>query len=266
MTVRRSKHIVATAARSGNFSTSVQDFAERLQRARTLDTSWQTITEGFSALGIEYLIYMFIRPTAPQDNALVRTKLPNYWVDYYRDADLARRDPFLKTCITFAPTRTGPAYLDDHVLSGRLNEEEQTFILEAGETGFTSGFSSPVRLQNSGHFGGWNFGTRMPRPVFEKHLGAYCERLQLMGFFAHEALQRMAHPNDDTQVRKELTERERECMLWLARGLRTAEIADRLNIAAVTVDLHFKRVRTKLAAATREEALAKAILSGEILP
>jgi DNA-binding CsgD family transcriptional regulator len=106
----------------------------------------------------------------------------------------------------------------------------------------------------------------MKRPAFEKHLAAHCERLQLMGFIAHEALQQRARAGRRADISEKLSERERECLLWLARGLRTREIADRLNLAAVTVDLHLKRIRTKLGAATREEALAKAILSGEIVP
>lgn len=63
-----------------------------------------------------------------------------------------------------------------------------------------------------------------------------------------------------------LSARERECLVWLGRGLRVAAIADQLGIAAVTVHLHLKNARHKLNSATREEALAKAILSQQILP
>lgn len=68
-----------------------------------------------------------------------------------------------------------------------------------------------------------------------------------------------------TRVRP-LSLRERECLLWLSRGLRTSAIADRLGIAQITVNLHFKGARRKLSAATREEALAKAILEDLIHP
>jgi len=85
-----------------------------------------------------------------------------------------------------------------------------------------------------------------------------------MGFIAHEALLRKS--NLPSNGREAGEPSERECLLWLAHVLRSQEIADLLNIALVTVDLHFRRIRAKLGAATREEALAKAILSGEIVP
>ncbi|HAT85695.1 MAG TPA: hypothetical protein DCS30_06975 [Rhizobiales bacterium] len=61
-----------------------------------------------------------------------------------------------------------------------------------------------------------------------------------------------------------LSSRERECLLWLASGFKSAQIAEKLGLALVTVDMHFKNARKKLNAATREEALAKSIINGEI--
>lgn len=55
-------------------------------------------------------------------------------------------------------------------------------------------------------------------------------------------------------------------MLWLASGLRTAAIADRMGIAPVTVALHLNGARRKLGARTREQALALALRNGHITP
>ncbi len=63
-----------------------------------------------------------------------------------------------------------------------------------------------------------------------------------------------------------LSTREAECLLWLARGLRSAAIAERLSLAVVTVELHIKNARVKLGATTREHAVAKAITLGLIAP
>lgn len=242
----------------------IQSFVERVSAIKDFDETWRAICREFASYGVEYLIYMFMRPSAPEDNALICSSLPGWWSDYYRDADLAKSDPFFKTCFTFAPTGTGRVFNDNN--SHLINDDEKKFINEAGETGFISGISSPVRLQNPGHFGGWNFGTPMQRGAFDRYITEHCDRLQLLGFVAHEALQRRASPHQDYGPPKKLSPRERECLLWLARGLHSYEIADRMNLAVVTVDLYFKRIRKKLRAATREEALAKGIVSGEILP
>ena len=59
-----------------------------------------------------------------------------------------------------------------------------------------------------------------------------------------------------------LTRRERECLLLLAQGLRSEEIAKRLNIVKVTVDFHVSNARHKLNAATREQAVAIVVQRG----
>lgn len=59
-----------------------------------------------------------------------------------------------------------------------------------------------------------------------------------------------------------LSPRERDCLIHLAAGLRSQQIADRLDIKPVTVEMHLRRARGKLKAATREQALAKAMSMG----
>lgn len=61
-----------------------------------------------------------------------------------------------------------------------------------------------------------------------------------------------------------LSSRERECLQWLAQGLRNDRIAERMGISNPTVEMHFARARRKLGAATREQALAKAVALGLI--
>ena len=63
-----------------------------------------------------------------------------------------------------------------------------------------------------------------------------------------------------------LTDREKECLVWLARGLRNDRIAEKMGIKTVTVQLHLDKARKKLAAATREQALSIAIQIGAVKP
>jgi DNA-binding CsgD family transcriptional regulator len=63
-----------------------------------------------------------------------------------------------------------------------------------------------------------------------------------------------------------LSSRERECLLWLSKGLRNDRIAERLGISNHTVELHLANARRKLQAATREQALAQAVIRGLIEP
>jgi DNA-binding CsgD family transcriptional regulator len=61
-----------------------------------------------------------------------------------------------------------------------------------------------------------------------------------------------------------LTTREVDVLSFLASGLRNDAIAWKMNIAEVTVRAHLASARRKLGAATREEAVALAIRSGQL--
>jgi len=61
-----------------------------------------------------------------------------------------------------------------------------------------------------------------------------------------------------------LSARERECLLWLCAGLRVTMIADKLAISNSAVNLYITNAKHKLGAKTREQAVARAIFSGEI--
>jgi DNA-binding CsgD family transcriptional regulator len=61
-----------------------------------------------------------------------------------------------------------------------------------------------------------------------------------------------------------LSGRERECLTLASRGLTSDDIAGRLEISPRTVEFHFAGIRSKLAAANRQEAIAKAMSAGLI--
>ena len=56
-----------------------------------------------------------------------------------------------------------------------------------------------------------------------------------------------------------LSAREKQCLTLAANGLTTDDIAERLGIKPRTAQFHFDSIRTKLAAATRNEAIARAV-------
>jgi DNA-binding CsgD family transcriptional regulator len=63
-----------------------------------------------------------------------------------------------------------------------------------------------------------------------------------------------------------LSARERDCLDLAARGQTTQDMARVLGISERTVQFHFDGIRSKLGAANRQEAVAKAISAGLIQP
>jgi len=67
-------------------------------------------------------------------------------------------------------------------------------------------------------------------------------------------------------ARVALTARERECLLWSARGKSSWDIGIILNISENTVNFHLKNAMAKLDAGTRIMAIVKSIRFGLIVP
>lgn len=63
-----------------------------------------------------------------------------------------------------------------------------------------------------------------------------------------------------------LSERERDCLLWSARGKSNWDIGVILHISEHTVDFHFRKAMAKLGAGNRIVAIVTAIRHGLIQP
>lgn len=59
-----------------------------------------------------------------------------------------------------------------------------------------------------------------------------------------------------------ISRRERQCLALAANGQTGDDIAYKLGITARTVQFHFDSIRSKLGAASRQEAIAKAVQAG----
>lgn len=71
-------------------------------------------------------------------------------------------------------------------------------------------------------------------------------------------------PGATPWIKSYLSTREKDVLRYLTTGLRNDAIASKLNIAEITVRQHIASARRKLGAATREQAIALAIRSGQL--
>lgn len=98
---------------------------------------------------------------------------------------------------------------------------------------------------------------------FQGFFNDHLTELQMAAMATHYRMQAMGEP---VANRPHLSPREIETLEWFASGLRTAEVAWRMNISERMVNEHVKQARKKLDAKTREQAIARAIMVGLIRP
>lgn len=234
----------------------IVSFVDRLSQSRGETDVWDAAADYFASLGFASTIHLNISPGGTK----LHTTLPESWLDRYHERGYAAVDPFLAYCCrTREPIFTGVDYLDRY---SYLGQSARQMITEASTVGFRAGVSVTTKVASRSGSAGWNLGSSLPRSETERILKEHFDVIRLAAHFADEKLRATAHPKVKEGV--DLSSRERDCLQLCAFGLRTKEIAHRLSLRPVTIDLYLKNARLKLGAATREQAVALAILRGLI--
>ena len=88
----------------------------------------------------------------------------------------------------------------------------------------------------------------------------------LFACYVHEAVTRIPDNGILSIINANLTEREKECLLWTTEGKTSWEIAQILNISERTVVFHLNNAVKKLNVSNKQHAVARAISLGHIKP
>jgi len=185
--------------------------------------------------------------------------LPDEFSKAYRNDGLVGVDPFLQfSCNSLSAKKVAT---DDLACFKGASAKHQAFLDQAADSGAVAGVGIPVRTTGSEHFGGWLFSSGEKRDVFDLLDKDHGREAHLAGVLAYE---RMVSIGFGKLGQRLLSGRERECLLWLCAGLRVSMIAEKLSISESAVNLYISNAKHKLGAKTREQAVARAIFSGEI--
>ena len=237
----------------------VQEFVEW---AGTIDDmlTLQNAIEGSSReLGFEFFaIVHHITFGRPRADKVRLTNYPIEWVGQIRE-QREFQEPVLK-----AAERTSSGFLwsrlHEHV---PLGPRERDYMARAASHGLGEGFTVPNHVPGE-TLGSCHFAVRRPEDLPRENLPA----VQALGCFAFEAARRILQerwqPADQYLSAAPLTDRQRDCVLYAARGKSDSVIAQLLNIRPKTVNEHIEAAKRRYLVATRAQLVVRALFRSEI--
>lgn len=179
---------------------------------------------------------------------------PRSWEEWFDEQSLGRTDPVHRasslTSIGFAWSRL-PELIS-------LTAKDRLVLDLARKQGIGDGFTIPAHVPGEAH-GSCSFACAAGETFPER----YMPLLQLAGAFAFEAARCMRR-KDFARKPVQLTDRQRECVVWAARGKSDWEIGMILGISEETVGEHLRHARERYGVAKRALVAIHALFDGHI--
>jgi|TARA_B100000315_G_scaffold231440_1_gene242739 LuxR family quorum-sensing system transcriptional regulator CciR len=200
-----------------------------------------------------HVIYNAARYEAPA----VVLNYPDEWVTHYFESKYQEIDPI----VLQSPSHRSPYLWADLDEMHGLLPEQQRFMDEADDAGLKSGMTVPLH----GPFGEVAV-ISLARDILNDYTDMQTDKLAAMASQFHIAYTELVLGIRRVEPPTVLTPRERECLLWSARGKSSWDIGMILKVSEHTVNFHLKNAMNKLECSSRVVAVVKAIRMGFIVP
>ena len=227
----------------------IRSLADSMDDRQDLVGVWNAAVSCLPQLGLSKVVFMDL--STPNGNLILSNACEN-WLTGYREDVRAGLDPFAGHCLTtLASQLTGIGHLERHrhLSKGALTQ------IAAGSSALdiNTGLSVPILVGADGAGVGVNLMTDHNVTEFAQLRAEHESEWRAWSHLLFAGLNRTSTGETD------LTARERDCLAYVADGLRTTEVAYRIGISEGTVELHLRKARKRLGATTRDQAVAIAI-------
>jgi len=235
----------------------VQDFVGAASKADGLIELQSLIESATRELGFDfYAIVHHVRFGRPTSEHVRLSNYPIEWLAILRDGGKFV-DPILR-----AAERVSSGFkweqLDSLV---NITPADRAHLRRAAEHELLQGYTVPNHVPGE-TFGSCHFAVRGNRDFPDTNISA----AQALGNFAFEAARRLLkkRPDEDYVVPAPLSDRQRECLLFVAKGKSDSVIAQLLAIKPGTVNEHIEAAKRRYSVATRSQLLVRALFRSEI--
>jgi LuxR family quorum sensing-dependent transcriptional regulator len=242
--------------RNPNYAQIAFDFVDAVDALETGSSILEALKSAAGQLGFDsFIVTGLPLPNRPLEPLVLLNAWPQEWFRRYIAMDYFRRDPVSQQAlVTSSPFVWGeiPAVFSQ-------SREADQLMGEAREFGLADGFCVPI-YSITGWQAGLSFASDQNVDISPRERAA----MHLMAITAHGRI-RALH-GEAAPANPKLTAREREVLTWAAAGKTAWETSEILNLAEKTVRTHLESIRRKLNVVTTTQAVAMALLNGELQP
>jgi LuxR family quorum-sensing system transcriptional regulator CciR len=232
----------------------VDAFVRDVRKLETEEALGDALAEVSSDLGFRYFALTHHVDVRRSSAAIRIHNYPAGWAEWFDEQSLGKTDPVHRasnmTCVGFAwsklPEMIALTARDRHVLELARRE------------GIGEGFTVPAHVPGEAH-GSCSFACVPGERLADERLPL----VQLVGAFAFEAARRMRRVRF-AEGPVVLTERQRECVMWAARGKSDWEIARILGVSEATVGEHLRHAYERYGVGKRTLVAVHALFDGTI--
>lgn len=190
----------------------------------------------------------------PYPDIYILTGYSNKWQKRYHDKNYFDQDLTVAHC----KEKTTPIIWPTQ--NKEIRQIDKQIFSEAADFGLRSGISFPFHT-TTGEYGALAVSSSEDYQKSELSNPENLFSLQILGSTLFD-LVRLKGKKENTIT---LTEREKECLKWVATGKTSWEISKILGLSERTVVFHIKNAASKMDTTSRTNASIIAILNGEII-
>lgn len=234
---------------------TVQSFVVRVRDLEALTELDAAMQEIASLIGASYYaITQHLAPGRSDIEPLRLIRYPDAWVHYFDEHALSVSDPMHR-----ASQRAITGFRWSEIAAMiNLTSRDRQILSDAREHGLGDGFTIPAHLPGEAS-GSCSFAAAAGTDLDE----AMLPLAQLAGQFGYEAARRIVQRRAPPAA-PALTERQIECIMWVARGKTDWEIASILGVSRATVGEHLRHARERYDAPTRAMLPVRALYDGAL--
>jgi LuxR family quorum-sensing system transcriptional regulator CciR len=233
----------------------VDAFVKDVRELKTQEELAIALSEVSRDLGFRYFALTHHVDVRKSSVAIRLHNYPSGWEQWFDEQGLGAADPVHRASHL---TSVGFAWSNiDQMI--RLTPRDRTVLELARKEGIGDGFTVPANVPGETH-GSVSFAAETGRQLNPDHFPL----TQLVGAFAFDAARRIHRLREPIDPLPRLTDRQRECVVWAARGKSDWEIARILGVSHETVIMHLKQARERYGVAKRTLLAVHALFDGTI--